>query len=397
MTAPLVAFRVRRIPPAPLRYAAAVAAVAGALALMLMLRPYMMRATYVLFVGAVVVSVWFGGRGPGIVATLLAALAVDFFFFQPTNTLSVPSTADAVGLLGFGLLAALITQLTFIARRAWARAEGQAQLLQEQAVELEAQAEELAEQTRLAERARGDAESANRAKSDFLAVMSHELRTPLNAIIGYGELLADGITGPITDDQKTQLGRIRSSAGHLLSLIDEVLTISRVEARMEQVWVEKVSVERVIDEVAMMVMPLAGSKKLSLNVRYPDRPATIETDLGKLRQILVNLAGNAVKFTDEGEIALSAHEEGDTIAFDVRDTGIGIESDQLARIFEPFTQIESPTKRRSGGTGLGLSVARQLARLLGGDVTVRSTPGRGSTFTLKLPLVAPANRDSQTS
>lgn len=235
------------------------------------------------------------------------------------------------------------------------------------------------------EELRRQAQAANESKSAFLATMSHELRTPLTAVIGYEELLASGITGPITDAQGAQLGRIKRSAGHLLSLIDEVLTYARVEAHREVVTREPVTVAQLVDAATTLITPLAEAKGLAFAVHAPERPLTLSTDPLKARQILVNLLGNAVKFTARGEIALAVREDGEAVIFQVRDTGIGIAPEHLDRIFDPFWQVQQKPTRTVGGTGLGLSVAHRLARLLGGDVTAESTVGEGSTFTLRLP------------
>jgi two-component system, sensor histidine kinase and response regulator len=237
-----------------------------------------------------------------------------------------------------------------------------------------------------AERARLEAEAASRAKSDFVATMSHELRTPLNAIIGYTNLLADGIPEPVTEAQRTQLARVSASARHLLELIDEVLTLSRLEAGRETVSIRQVAVADVLDQAAVMIEPMAKGRKLRFEVVRPSPTLTIETDAGKLRQILLNLLTNAVKFTDEGSVILSAGEDGDgSVVFQVKDSGIGIAPEHLTRIFESFWQVQQSTTRRVGGAGLGLNVAQQLARVLGGDVMVESALGAGSTFTVRLP------------
>jgi PAS domain S-box-containing protein len=229
------------------------------------------------------------------------------------------------------------------------------------------------------------AAAANRAKSEFLASMSHELRTPLNAIIGYVELLSEGISGPVTPGQQEQLLRVRASAGHLLGLIDEVLSFSRMEAGQERVSLTDVAVSGVLEEAASLVRPMAAAKKLPLIIMPPPSELRVHTDLLKLRQMLVNLLTNAVKFTDSGSVALSAAADADTIRFTVKDTGIGISPAHLLSVFEPFWQVEQNASRRVGGTGLGLSVTRRLARLLGGDVQVESAPGEGSTFVVTLP------------
>jgi signal transduction histidine kinase len=229
-----------------------------------------------------------------------------------------------------------------------------------------------------------EAQAASDAKSAFLATMSHELRTPLNAIIGYGELLSDGIPGPISEAQHVQLERIRASAHHLLALIDQVLTLSRLEAGREPVNWELVSLASVLDQATTLASPLADRKRLTLRVLAPESPVTFESDAIKVTQILVNLLGNAVRFTDRGDIVMSARAEPGGVVIEVRDTGIGIAEPNLERVFDPFWQVEQVHTRRVGGSGLGLSVCRRLARLLGGDVTVTSTLGEGSTFAVRI-------------
>ncbi|MDP9205176.1 MAG: CHASE3 domain-containing protein [Gemmatimonadota bacterium] len=225
--------------------------------------------------------------------------------------------------------------------------------------------------------------AASEAKSAFLATMSHELRTPLNAIIGYQSLLKEGIDGSLNASQLAQLSRIRASADHLLGLIDEILTFSRVEAGKEVARLEEVELRPLVDEAATMVRPLAEAKGLELRVEVPD--GRLLTDGVKLRQILLNLLSNAAKFTDRGAITLRGHLDQKGAEFDIVDSGIGIAADHFQRIFEPFWQVEQSSTRRAGGTGLGLTVSRSLARLLGGDVSVESEIGKGSTFTVSLP------------
>jgi signal transduction histidine kinase/CHASE3 domain sensor protein len=226
--------------------------------------------------------------------------------------------------------------------------------------------------------------AASEAKSTFLATMSHELRTPLNAIIGYQSLLKEGIDGSLNESQLAQLSRIRAGADHLLSLIDEILTYSRVEAGKEVVRLDEAELRPIVEEAVTMVRPLAESKGLTVRAEVPD--ARLVTDAGKLRQILLNILSNAIKFTDAGEITLHARLNSDEAKFSVSDKGIGIATENLQRVFEPFWQVEQSSTRRAGGTGLGLTVSRSLARLLGGDVGVESKLGEGSTFTLTLPL-----------
>lgn len=235
--------------------------------------------------------------------------------------------------------------------------------------------------------ARRRAEQASLSKSQFLAVMSHELRTPLTAVIGYADLLASGASGELTDRQALQVGRIRTSAWHLVSIIDEILTFARMEAGREQIRMERLDAVHLARAACELLEPQARAHGLELHTDLPAEPIWIRSDPGKLRQILLNLLGNAVKFTDEGGVFFSVgRESDDVVAFTVRDTGPGIDPEQLERIFEPFTQADQSATRSKGGTGLGLTVSRRLAHLLGGDVTVDSTLEQGSTFTLRLPL-----------
>ena len=233
--------------------------------------------------------------------------------------------------------------------------------------------------------ARAEAERANRAKSDFLAVMSHELRTPLNAIIGYSSLLSEGIPEPATTGQTQQLRRISSSARHLLALIDEVLTLSRIEVGQEVAVPAPVHAARVVEEALAMTEPQARSKGLALIVELPSDDLILDTDANKLRQALVNLLGNAVKFTDEGSVTLRVFAEParDAVVFAVEDTGI--EREHFDHVFDSFWQVDQGPSRRAGGVGLGLHITQRLVRLLGGEVELTSTMGQGSCFTIRLP------------
>ena len=224
---------------------------------------------------------------------------------------------------------------------------------------------------------------ASEAKSAFLATISHELRTPLNAIIGYTSLLEEGIEGSLSIPQVAQLGRIRTSANHLLGLIDEVLTFSRVEAGKEVVRRDDVDLRALVRAALAMVGPTANAK--GIGIRDESREIRVVTDEGKLRQVLLNLLSNAIKFSDGGEVTITTRDGGGSVSLAVTDRGIGLAPENLERIFDPFWQVEQKSTRRVGGTGLGLSVSRGLARLLGGDVTVESSTEEGSTFTVTLP------------
>jgi PAS domain S-box-containing protein len=234
-----------------------------------------------------------------------------------------------------------------------------------------------------------EAERASRAKSDFLAVMSHELRTPMNAILGYVDLLLMGVPDRLPAGARSQVERVGMSARHLLSLIEQVLAFSRIEAGHQEVDVERVDLRKVAADACDLLDPLAGRKGLYLRCRLPDDEVAVRTDVAKARQILVNLIGNAVKFTESGGVEVRVATDGDGVVLEVEDTGVGIAESQLESIFEPFRQAEQPLSRRQGGTGLGLAVTRQLAELLGGSVTARSASGHGSTFTLRLPSSPP--------
>ena len=238
-------------------------------------------------------------------------------------------------------------------------------------------------------RARQEAERANRVKSEFLATMSHELRTPLNAMIGYSDLLLAGVPDPIPAGAAQKVERVRVSARHLLQLIEEILTFSRLEAGEEKIDLETFDPGALVEEVQALTEPLALAKGLEFVCSIPAEPNLMASDPRKVRQILVNLVGNAAKFTQQGRIDLAMEEIGNTVVFRVADTGPGIPADHLETIFEPFYQVAGGMTRKAEGTGLGLSVTRRLARLLGGDVSVESEPEQGSTFVVQLPRQVP--------
>ena len=251
--------------------------------------------------------------------------------------------------------------------------------------------------------ARAEAEAANHAKTEFLAVMSHELRTPLNAVLGYAELLDLGVVGTLTPEQRQQIGRITASGRHLLGLVNEILDLAKVEAGRMSVARVPTSVAEVVEAAVVLAQPQAEARGLRLQAPV-DVPRALQFvgDYDRVLQILANLLSNAVKFTEPGgeigiEVGESAtaerswhlHGEGPWITIGVRDTGIGVAEDQLESIFSPFVQAEGGHTRRSDGTGLGLTISRRLARLMRGEVVVASAPGAGSTFTLWLPAAAP--------
>jgi signal transduction histidine kinase len=247
----------------------------------------------------------------------------------------------------------------------------------------------LAERERLLSaerRAREDAEKANRAKSEFLAVMSHELRTPLNAIAGYADLIELGIHGDITREQREALRRIKQSERHLLGLINGVLNYARLETGNIHYEVETVPVRDVLAMAESLVAPQVLARQLTLAVADCDPKAELRADREKVNQILLNLLSNAIKFTAPGgQIEVDCGASRGTIWIDVSDTGAGIPADKLQRIFEPFIQVDTTLTRTKEGVGLGLAISRDLARGMGGDLTVESTVGQGSRFHLTLP------------
>jgi PAS domain S-box-containing protein len=227
---------------------------------------------------------------------------------------------------------------------------------------------------------------AVQAKGDFLATMSHELRTPLNAIIGYTELLSTGVPDPIPDTARTYTDRIGLSARHLLQLIDEVLTFSRLQADREVVDLSELDLDQLLDEIRAIIGPLAETQGLGFQVTRGDCPARVRTDPRKLRQILLNLLGNAIKFTDQGRVDLHVAQEDHSLVFHVIDTGRGIAHGERPHLFEAFWQGDQSATRNRGGAGLGLAISDRFARLLGGEIAVESEPGQGSRFTVRLPL-----------
>ncbi len=279
--------------------------------------------------------------------------------------------------------------------------EMQHQQLQEQAEALEAASEELRTinealltRTEEAEHLRAVAEEANQAKSAFLAVMSHELRTPLNAISGYTQILEMGIHGPVTDAQRETLGRIDRSQRHLLRLINDVLNLARIEAGHVDYVIENVPVRELVAGVAPMIEPQLDQKGMTFEIDLaPDLVVRVDREKGE--QILLNLLSNAVKFTSSGGRvtvdAIRAVNFPDRLCLRVTDTGIGIPQDKLEAVFQPFIQVDVTRTRAAEGSGLGLAISRDLARGMDGDLTVESTVGEGSTFTLLLPLAPTAS------
>jgi PAS domain S-box-containing protein len=275
--------------------------------------------------------------------------------------------------------------------------------LQQQAIELEAQTEEarcLAEELeetneRLQDEAaeallaRAEAEEANRAKTEFLAVMSHELRTPLNAIAGYAELLRMGLRGPITPEQHEDLNRITRSERALLSLINDILNFARLEAAKVQFANERVPLRALVTDIEALIAPQLHAKRLTFRLGDCAEALAAQGDADKVRQVILNLLSNAVKFTrPAGSITVDCVADDGTVRVYVRDNGVGIPKEKLQAVFEPFVQLDRSLTKPGEGSGLGLSISRDLARGMGGDLVAESTVGVGSTFIFSLPAAA---------
>ncbi len=242
-------------------------------------------------------------------------------------------------------------------------------------------------------RANEELKRADRMKSEFIAMMSHELRTPLNSIIGFASVLRSGRSGSLTPDQSHQIGLIRTSGKHLLHLINDLLDLSRMEAGKLELELEDVAVGGVLTEAVETLKPQAAQKRLELRLELGPTPR-IRTDRARLLQVLLNVLGNAVKFTPRGHVAAAVEADGTGVIVRVRDTGIGIPADKLGTLFQPFMQVEGSARRRFEGTGLGLYLSRKLLGLLGGTIDVESAVDQGSCFTLRLPAATPDAGDT---
>lgn len=228
-------------------------------------------------------------------------------------------------------------------------------------------------------------EEATLAKSDFLASMSHELRTPLNTIIGFSNLLETGMAGELTPEQQKQIGMINGAGKHLLSLVNEVLDLASIEAGRVHIERELLDVSCAVREVVESLAVLAEEKGLDLSVTVYPGAEELVTDGRRLEQVLFNLLGNAIKFTESGSVRVDVHRDDTEIVFAVTDTGRGIPAEELPRVFEEFYQVERLDIGKTEGTGLGLSVSKRLLELLGGTIAAQSEPGVGTTFTVRLP------------
>ena len=340
----------------------------------------MVSGCYMAFLG--VGGPWFTFRRMGLMGlSALLVTAVTGFQFSLASGLTTNILSVAC-LLGYGSMFGMQTYLQ--ARRLIASRR----LSDDQRNELLATSQLLDQARAAAESAQLQAEKANRAKSMFLANVSHELRTPLNAIIGYSEMLDEDVGAMSPDQVKADVRRITSAGRHLLSLIDNVLDLSKIEAGEMQLRPETFDLAPLIRETAMTARGLVEASGNQFMVRCPESVGEVTLDPTKVRQILLNLLSNAAKFTRNGSISLDVGRDrsgsGDTILLVVRDSGVGMSRDQISGLFRAFGQVHGKGQQAKG-TGLGLVLSRQFCQLMGGDLTVDSTPGKGSVFTARLP------------
>lgn len=327
--------------------------------------------------------------------TLVHLKVVALWYSNPWIT--VPLASAMVCTVGIGTLVGVQYS------RKRREADGLRKLILEQDLEsrraLEAKALALAESNyqldlarEAAEVARAHADSANQSKSQFLANMSHELRTPLNAIIGYSEMLQEEAEDLGVPDIKPDLQKINGAGKHLLGLINDILDLSKIEAGKMTVYLESFDVRSVLDEVAAMVQPLVRKNGNQLTLEIDPDVGEMRADVTKVRQTLFNLLSNASKFTEKGTITLRVVEAGTNFVFDVIDDGIGMTPEQVGRLFRAFSQADASTTKKYGGTGLGLALSRKFCQIMGGDMTVTSEYGKGSTFTATIPVEVQENK-----
>ena len=372
------------------RYGGTLAVVVGITAFRLLVpldtAPFLLYLPVIFLVGLA-----FGG-GAGAVATFASAVAAASFFTGPEQgwTLTGP---QQIAIVEFLIVCGAMIMVCAAVRTVILDNEATLLNLSRANAALNERELTLAAAKQEAEAAREAAEAANRAKSSFLANMSHELRTPLSAVIGYSEMMEEEVEELGEKGLMEDLAKVKNNAKHLLSLINDVLDLSKIEANRMDTFAEDVDVAALMQEVAGTVDSLIKQKGNILDLEIAGDVGAMHTDVVKLRQCLFNLLSNASKFTEGGRISMIVRRQGEgpeaTVEFKVADTGIGMTDEQLSRLFQRFSQADETTTRKFGGTGLGLAITRAFSRLLGGDIDVASVPGQGTTFTIRLPAYMP--------
>jgi len=349
----------------------------------------LLRGSLIIFAGSALLAVAVAFRIGGRFTAPITELAQVSTSVRRTHDYSQRVESSASGEIGeliesFNAMLGTIETKTAELEQARATAEGAKDQLEEANRTLEARVED---RTKLLAKAVKDAEEASKAKSSFLAKMSHELRTPLNAIIGYSEILREDAVDDGDTRTADDLDKVLNAARHLLGLINDVLDISKIEAGKMELYLETFDLTKAVNEVIATAQPLVAKKGNALALDCPPDIGVIHADATKLRQMLLNLLSNASKFTENGTITLrlTRNPDDDSVALAVIDTGIGMTPEQLGRLFQAFSQADASTASKYGGTGLGLAISKQFAQMMGGDITVTSTAGVGSNFTIRLP------------
>lgn len=343
-------------------------------------------------------AVWSPRSRVSTITLVYAMVSIVWIYFSDYALLSLALDQETLArwsvFKGFAFIAVTSALLFWLMWKAFGALEQAYSALHELNGTLE---DKVSERTHDLENALRRARDADRLKSAFLATMSHELRTPLNSIIGFTGIVLQGMAGPLTPEQQRQLGMVRSSARHLLDLINDVLDLSKIEAGQLQIRPEAFNVAESVQKAKGLVQPLAEQKGLRLQVEIAPDVADMRSDRRRVEQIIINLLNNAIKFTDQGGVVVQLaldpvfrlNEQAPAckaLRVQVRDTGIGIKPEDIGTLFQPFSQVDNGLTRAHEGTGLGLAICSRLVKLLGGTITVRSVWSEGSVFTVTLPL-----------